>query len=94
MCSINLQTLMANKTYPEAGMVLYNILADKIRTEDKIILDMEGVVSLPSMFLNTSIGKFIETFGMDLLREKISFAKISATQANRIKEYISRLAEK
>ena len=94
MCSINLQTLMANKTYPEAGMVLYNILADKIRTEDKIILDMEGVVSLPSMFLNTSIGRFIETFGMDLLREKISFAKISATQANRIKEYISRLAEK
>lgn len=94
MCSINLQTLMANKTYPEAGMVLYNILADKIRTEDKIILDMEGVVSLPSMFLNTSIGKFIETFGMDLLREKISFAKISATQASRIKEYISRLAEK
>ena len=94
MCSINLQAIMANKTYPEAGEILFDMLAEKIKSENKIILDLEGVVSLPSMFLNMSIGIFIETYGVDLLRQKISFAKISTTQAERIKDYINRVSSK
>lgn len=93
MCSINLQAIMANKTYPKAGEILFDILAEKIKSETKIVLDLDGVVSLPSMFLNMSIGKFIETYGVDLLRQKISFAKISATQAERIKDYINRVSK-
>lgn len=92
MCSISLQILMENRTYPEAGEALYDILVEKIDCEDKIVLDMQGVVALPSMFLNTSLGRFIETYGVDLLKQKISFAKISATQAARIQDYIRRLS--
>ncbi len=93
MCSIKLQEILSNKTYPDAGSVLYDMLVAKIDTENNIVLDMTGVVSLPSMFLNTSIGKFIETYGLELLRKKVSFHKISATQANRIKEYIERVSK-
>lgn len=75
---------MANKTYPEAGEILFDMLAEKIKSENKIILDLEGVVSLPSMFLNMSIGRFIETYGVDLLRQKISFAKINFQRISRI----------
>ncbi len=92
MCSIKLQKIMAGKTYPEAGEVLYDMLQKKKDQDEVIILDLEGVASLPSMFLNVSIGKFIKDYGVDLLRQKVSFAKISATQAERIKDYINRVA--
>ena len=50
---------------------------------------MDGVSSLPSMFLNTSIGKMIEDFGVDSVR-LLSFRKITRLQAQRIKEYVDR----
>lgn len=51
---------------------------------------MEGVSSLPSMFLNVSIGKFIDEFGFETLKKKISFAKITKLQAELLTDYISR----
>lgn len=92
MCSISLQAIMSNKTYPEAGKILFDMLVEMIDSENKIVLDLDGVVSLPSMFLNMSIGRFIEIYGVDLLRRKILFAKISVTQAERIKDYINRVS--
>lgn len=91
MCVINIQDILKDRTYPEAGDALYNKLSQYIDKEDKIVLDMTGVDSLPSMFLNTSIGRFIDTYGLDLLRSKLSFSKINSTQAERIKSYIQRI---
>lgn len=48
-----------------------------MNSSDKITIDMEGVSSLPSMFLNVSIGKFIDEFGFETLKKKISFTKIT-----------------
>lgn len=89
--TIKLFPIMDNKSYPEAGDALFEILVNNI-TEDKIIIDLEGVVSLPSIFLNVSIGKYIQDYGIDKLRETISFTKISETQAKRLSEYIHRVA--
>ncbi len=94
MCIINLSTIMSNKSYPEAGQDLYYMIESKIDNEDRIVIDLDGVVSLPSMFLNVSIGKFIQEYGVDLLREKISFSRISATQAERIREYIDKVSKR
>ena len=85
--SSDMQTLLEGKTYPQAGAELYDILVQKI-DEPKIVLDMTGVSILPSMFLNMSIGKFIDNYGVDVLRSKISFHKISVSQAQRIKDYV------
>ena len=80
---------MEGKTYPQAGSELYDILVQKM-DEPKIVLDMTGVTILPSMFLNVSIGKFIDNYGLDTLRSKISFHKISVSQAQRIKDYVQK----
>ena len=85
--SSDMQTLLEGKTYPQAGAELYDILVQKI-DEPKIVLDMTGVSILPSMFSNMSIGKFIDNYGVDVLRSKISFHKISVSQAQRIKDYV------
>ncbi|MBR4995816.1 MAG: STAS-like domain-containing protein [Alistipes sp.] len=88
---IKLQPIMDTKSYPEAGDTLFDILVKNIN-EDKIVIDLEGVVSLPSIFLNVSIGKYIKDYGIEKLRSSISFTKISETQAKRLNEYISKLA--
>lgn len=89
MCSINIQTLLEGKTFPQAGAELYDILVQNM-DEPKIVLDMTGVAILPSMFLNMSIGKFIDNYGVNTLRAKISFHKISVSQAQRIKDYVQK----
>lgn len=90
MCTISVNNLMKDKSYPEAGVALFDTIVANLDSE-KIILDMTDVTTMPSMFLNTSLGKFIEVYGVDLLRSKIAFVKITATQASRIKEYINRI---
>ena len=90
MCTISVNNIMKNRSYPEAGVALFDAIVANMDSE-KIILDMTDVTTMPSMFLNTSLGKFIEVYGVDLLRSKIAFAKITATQASRIKEYINRI---
>lgn len=89
--TIKLSHIMDNKSYPEAGDALFNILAGN-HSEDKINIDLEGVVALPSIFLNVSIGRYIQEHGINKLRATVSFSKISATQAKRLTEYIQRIS--
>lgn len=90
MCTIKVNEIMQDKSYPDAGGVLFDMIEKRLNNNEKIILDLTDVVSLPSMFLNMSLGAFIEKHGIELLRKKISFTQISATQAKRVKEYIER----
>lgn len=90
MCTISVNDFIKDNSYPDAGMALYNAMVANMEC-DKIILDMTDVSTLPSMFLNTSIGKFIEVYGAELLRNKVTFTKITSAQAMRIKEYIGRI---
>lgn len=89
MCTIKISDLLVGRNYPDAGRVLYDLMVENKDKYEKIILDMDGVSSLPSMFLNTSIGKMIEDFGIDSVR-MLSFRKITRLQAERIKEYVNR----
>lgn len=85
---------MENRTYPQAGEVLFEKIEQLMPNEDKIVIDLQGGVSMPSMFLNVSIGRFIDKYGVDLLRQKISFANITVTQGERLKEYIKNYTPK
>lgn len=91
MCTIRLYDIMSGRDYPAAGDYLYDLIIKNKDTSDKIVIDLDGVPSLPSIFLNVSIGKYIEEFGLDSLKKKISFAKITKSQAQRITDYISKI---
>ena len=88
MCTINLKDIMANQSLPDAGSRLLDIMISKLTAGENIILDLDGVPSLPSIFLNMSIGKFIEEKGVGLLKQKVSFTQITKGQAERLQEYI------
>jgi len=88
MKTIDLKSLLAQKSYPEAGNFIFNDIKDSIINQDKIILDMRDVLSVPTMFLNTSFGAIIEEFGTEKLKECIGFKNITKSQVERIQKYL------
>ncbi len=92
MITIYLKDLMDCRTYPAAGSLLYDILVQEI--DDGVMLNAKNVASIPSMFLNMSIGKFIEDYGYDRMKGKVSFSNMTKVQGDMIKKYISSVLER
>lgn len=87
---IHISEIFQGRNYPDAGDLLYSILKDNIDKQDRIILDFKGVTLVPSMFLNTSIGKIIGERGTGILRQKLAFSNIPISQISHIREYVQR----
>lgn len=94
MCTIKLYDVMNGRDFPDAGKCLYDLIVNNINKYNKITIDLEGISSLPSMFLNVSIGRYMDEYGFDGLKNKISFIKITKSQAERIKGYIDSYVKK
>lgn len=67
-------------------------MAKLIDDSQKVVLDMDGVTSLPSIFLNVSFGRLIDEKGFDFIH-KLTFLKITKVQADRLKKYIDSYKE-
>ena len=89
MKTIILKDILAVRSYPEAGDYIFNDIKDCIINNDKVVFDMSEVMSVPTMFLNTSFGAIIDEFGVQKLKSSISFRNISKTQIDRIQKYIN-----
>lgn len=92
MISINVFPILRDNDYPTAGNVIYGMIMKDIDSVDRIILDMDGVSLIPSMFLNTSLGRIIRERGVDFVKHKLGFSKIKASDAARIREYVGRFS--
>lgn len=90
---ISVSTIFQGRNYPDAGDVLYSVLNDNLDKQERIILDFKDVTLVPSMFLNTSLGKIIGERGAGIIRQKIAFSNISASQIAHIREYVQRFEQ-
>ena len=90
---ISVSTIFQGRNYLDAGDVLYSVLNDNLDKQDRIILDFKDVTLVPSMFLNTSLGKIIGERGAGIIRQKIAFSNISASQIAHIREYVQRFEQ-
>jgi len=91
MCKIQLKEIIdSNNLLADAGTDFYNKLITGLSAKDKVIVDMTDVGSLPSVFLNVSIGRLIDNHGIDILRNNVSFVMITKQQAERLKSYIEK----
>ncbi|WP_028896517.1 STAS-like domain-containing protein [Prevotella sp. HUN102] len=91
MCTININEVLNTKgNLPDAGKVLYEMLIKAINKGEKVTANMEEVSSLPSIFLNVSLGKIIDEYGIETLKKHIQFVKITKSQALRLKDYLER----
>ena len=88
MKTIYLLSLLEGKTYPEAGTALLPFLVDAIQAGERICIDMSGVDSVPTLFMNTSFGEALQIYGTTPLKKFVSFAHIQRSQAEMIKKYL------
>ena len=88
---IRLSQIMINRTYPESGQVLYNTMVPLLSADQQVVLDMADVISLPSMFLNASIGMAAQKYGVDKVKKSVVFHHVTKAQAERLKDYFARL---
>lgn len=88
MKTIQLINILEGKTYPEAGTALFPYLVDAINEGERICIDMSGVDSIPTLFMNTSFGEVLQIYGITSFKKLISFAHIQRSQAERIKKYL------
>lgn len=93
MCTIVLKNIINTASnLPDAGSILFDRINDAFMSKEKVIIDMEDITSLSSVFLNTSIGKVIDVYGISKLKQDVSFSKITRQQAERLKEYLSKVS--
>lgn len=91
MKTIQMQTILSqNKDLPSAGQILYAKLIQAEKVQDKVCVDMQGVTTLPSILLNSSIGKFVDENGKDKLKYILTFSNITKAQAERLRDYLQR----
>lgn len=88
MKTILLKNILVEKGYPVAGDSIYKDIKDSIIAHEKLIIDMNEVLSVPTMFLNTSFGAIMDEFGSQKLKESIGFKNITKSQVERIQKYI------
>lgn len=90
MCVVNVSLIVQGKKFPDAGAALFDIINPAFDNDDTIVLDMKDVDLLPSMFLNTSIGRIIKERGKAAM-SKFSFRNISRVQLDRLRDYVRKL---
>ena len=89
MCTIVLKDIMDSSTLlPEAGSLFYSQVVKGIENSDKVVVDMSDVTALPSVFLNVSIGRLIDEWGLEKLKNNLVFTMITKQQAMRLRDYI------
>lgn len=85
---INLKAILNKSNYQQAGSCVFDIMDSAENTSEVFVLDMDGVISIPTMFMNTSFGAYIDKYGVEELRTRIKFKNITKVQAECIQKYL------
>lgn len=86
---ISLKDILKDKTHPEAGIEVFKVAEKAILNDDKVSIDMEDIVAVPTSFMNTSFGDLINLFGFDETKKVFHFKNIRKTQLERFRKYFS-----
>lgn len=81
---------MQDRTFPDAGSALFDMINTALDAGDSVILDMNGVDVLPSMFLNPSIGRIVKERGISTM-SRFTFRNISRNQLERLRTYVNKI---
>ncbi len=79
-------------TFSNADAVPLRILMeDSLKNRDSVVLSFDGVHTLTSSFLNSSIGEIVDSFGFDTLKGRVSLTNYTPSVASVITNYINDL---
>lgn len=87
MKTINLYQLLENHNYVESGAMVFDLAKDVVSKGEIITIDMTNVESVPTNFLNTSLGALMDIYGVEKVKKSFMFKNILKTQVERIIKY-------
>jgi len=87
MCRIVLKDIISQGNFPDSGRIFHDMLKSYLDQKRTIVIDMSEVVSLPTLFMNTSFGVIIDECGADILKKNVKFDNIGKSQMFRIQKY-------
>ncbi len=88
MKTIQLRNYINDSNIDQSANDLYMDLISNLNQQTKVLLVIDNDTSLTSSFLNSSIGQFLDNYGLITFKNLISF-KGSRQQYNRIVDYIN-----
>ena len=89
MKTLILKDIVKNSSSNEQGMVLFESLQNAYLSKDSLILYVYADLSMSSSFLNSSIGLFLDKYGLNSFKQTVKF-KGSKNQFTRMADYISK----
>lgn len=89
MITIDLENIVVNASSNEEGEKLFDVILNHYNKGDEITIKLNQDSSLSSSFLNSSVGAFLESFGVQNFRNRIKIIG-TKSQFERIREYIDR----
>lgn len=89
MKTLILKNIVKNSSSNEQGMILFDSLQDAYLSKDSLILYVDSNLSMSSSFLNSSIGLFLDKYGLNSFKQTVKF-KGSKNQFLRLSDYINK----
>lgn len=89
MQTIILHDLLESHTYVESGSIVFDVAKDVVSRDEIITIDMANVESVPTNFLNTSLGALMDIYGVEKTKKSFRFKNILRTQVERISKYFN-----
>jgi hypothetical protein len=85
---LNIKSLVTDTSSNAAGSVLFNVLEKHAESNQEVTLEIDSDLTLSSSFLNTSIGEYLDKYGVETFKKCVKF-KGNRNQFNRISTYIA-----
>ncbi|MFA4851283.1 MAG: STAS-like domain-containing protein [Bacteroidales bacterium] len=73
------------------GLNLKIAIDSSLASADTVLLSFEGITTISSSFLNSSIGEIMDQYGFDILKDRIKITHYTSNLATIIKKYIDDL---
>jgi len=89
MKTLILKNIVKNSSSNEQGVILFDSLQNAYLNKRPIILFVDSDLSMSSSFLNSSIGMFLDKYGLSNFKETVKF-RGSRNQFSRLSDYITK----
>lgn len=73
------------------GFSLKAIIDATLASDNVVLLAFDGIITISSSFLNSSLGEIIDQYGFDILKDRIRITNYTPSIGLAIKNYVSDL---
>lgn len=92
MGSLNVREIVNGSSTNLDGDALFSVLEQEYKQQGQILLVIDNDLAMSSSFLNSSIGAFLDKYGLEVFKKSIRF-KGNQNQFNRLSRYIQKYTE-